>query len=366
MKLQGERFKNIEFLRIIGCIAIIMLHIFLMMKKADLFQDISIYHHFRNMTSNGQKAVDLFFIISGFLFAYKLNLHKSLWEFVKGKLLRFYPVFIFVILLYLLTSFTGILEFKFYDNVLSLLCLDGTGLTLSRGNVTVFWYVSSLIWVLALYYYLLQNYEKKTVNLFIAISIFFCYGFMIHAKGGAINNPLQTFYNIFNVQMLRAFGGIGIGYFIGEWYKNNKEQIKKIMLTTKQKLLVTGLEFLCLFYIINNLILRIPKFRNNLFFIVTFAAIIVLFLAKKGYISNYLEKDFWQNISKYTYSLYLSHTFVITVFLNYFWKINADSVESHPLLNLGILIVCILILGVLTYHLVELPAAKYFKKRTEI
>ena len=188
-----NKIKNIEFLRVIGCLAIILLHLFNNTRLHGLFGDIEIYDKLFRMTSNGQKAVDLFFMLSGFFFALKVDTTKSIWEFLKNKLIRLYPVLIFITLLCFVASLFGAMEFTLYDNILSLLCLNGTSLFISRGNIHIFWYVSAMLWTFLLFYYLLKNYEKKHVNLFIAILIFFCYSFIIHAKSGKINHNIQTF-----------------------------------------------------------------------------------------------------------------------------------------------------------------------------
>ena len=62
-----QKIKNIEFLRIIACIAVIALHLF-REPFSNLFSDIEIYTKGANVLYNGQKAVDLFLIISGFFF----------------------------------------------------------------------------------------------------------------------------------------------------------------------------------------------------------------------------------------------------------------------------------------------------------
>jgi peptidoglycan/LPS O-acetylase OafA/YrhL len=163
--------------------------------------------------------------------------------------------------------------------------------------------------------------------------------------------------------MLRAFGAIGIGYFIGEWYKTNHQQIKDFTISAKQKLVVTVLEFCCLFYIINNLMLRLPKFHNDLFYIVCFTAIIILFLAKKGYISTWLDNDKWAGLSKYTYSIYMTHPVIITAMKCSVWKYHKAWVYNHPCINIIIALTLILALGVFTYEFVEKKANDYFKKR---
>ena len=159
-----NKIKNIEFLRVIGCLAIILLHLFNHTRLHGLFGDIDLYDKLCRMTSNGQKAVDLFFMLSGFFFALKLDTTKSLLEFIKNKLIRLYPGLIFITLLCFIASLFGAIEFTLYDNILSLLCLNGTSLVNSLGNTGIFWYVSAMLWTFLLFYYLLKNYEKKHVE----------------------------------------------------------------------------------------------------------------------------------------------------------------------------------------------------------
>ena len=352
-----EKIKNIEFLRIIGCISIILLHF---ANYSNPVFDIPFYEKIYSITRNGQKAVDLFFILSGFFFAYTLNLKYNCWEFIKHKLIRLYPLMIFVTLLFFIVSLTGIIDFTFYDNILSLLCLNGTGLALKLGNTELFWYISAMLWVLLLFYFLRKNYEKKNVNLFIICLVFFCYSFLIHAKGGVINNNVQTFNRVFNVGMLRGLGGIGLGYLIGEWYKANSEIIKK-KVNFVQKLLYTGLEFVCLFFIINNLMLHKLHYKNHIIFIIVFAAVIILFLLRKGFISELLNNDICMHLSKYTYSFYMVHYFVIKSIIGYGKKYGFDFVYVHPVLYFVLILIAVTFSGVLTYHFVERPAAKYLK-----
>ena len=357
-----EKIKNIEFLRIVGCLAIILLHLFSNARLHGLFGDIQLYDRFFRMTCNGQKAVDLFFILSGFFFALKLDTTKSLFEFIKNKLIRLYPVLIWITLLCFIASLFGAIEFTYYDNILALICLNGTSLVFKLGNTGIFWYVSAMLWTFILFYYLLQNYDKKHVNLFIAILVFFSYSFLIHAKGGKINHNIQTFYYIFNVGMLRAFGGIGFGYFIAEWYKNNLEHIKNITLNIKQKWCLSIVEFMCVFFIINNLIFHLPNFKNHFVYIAIFAMTIILFLIKKGYVSQILEKNIWVNLSKYTYSFYLTHIIVLNILKGSFWKTHQEWVYANPIENIVYTLLLVFMLGIFTYHFVEKPCADYFKK----
>ena len=252
---------------------------------------------------------------------------------------------------------------KIYTYIISFFGLSGNGIGLERGNVGAFWYVSAMLWVLVLFFYLLKNFDKKIVNLIIALLVYFSYVFLLHARDGSIGNHIQTFYNIVNVGMLRAFGGIGIGYFIAEWYKNNRENIQNLTLSFSNKVAVSILEFGCVFFIIKNLMLNKLSFHNQIIFIIVFTMTIVLFLLNKGYVSELLNNDINVFLGKYTYSIYLTHSVVRGLFKGTFWKYHPEFVFMHPLLNIVITLLTVLILGIITYHFVEKPASKYLQEK---
>ncbi len=280
-----KKLKNIELLKIIGCIAIVFIHLFekRILKYAP---DISLYQVLNYMTSDAAKAVELFFIISGFFFVYKLNLHQTIWEFLRKKIIRFWPVLIFLIVTSYFVSLTGIIKWDFYDNLMLLFGLSGTSLVLESGKISVspFWYVSAMLWVLLFFYYLFKNYEKKNVLLFISLLVFFVYSYLIHAQDGFIGHRTKTFQNIYNIGMMRAMGAIGIGCLIGEWYKNNEEKIQALALNIYQQVAITVIEFYCLYFIINYLILQKFLYGNQFIYIVIFALTLILFIIKKGFI----------------------------------------------------------------------------------
>lgn len=366
-----HKIKNIEFLRVIGCVAILFLHLF---NKTlyKYFPDIHFYRHLYNVTSNGQKAVDLFFILSGLFFAWKLNTKYSIWDFVKKKIIRLWPVLIFLLLITSVASLFGIYNFNLYDKILALVGLNGTGLIMIKttSNAGLFWYVSAMFWVLLLFYYLRKYFDKKNVDLFIAFCIYFSYAFLIHAKGGKINHSDQNFYYIFNVGMLRALGGIGLGYFIGDWYRNNEIKIKELILNVWQKVGLTILEFMCLYFIINNLMLRQLKYGNDMIYIIAFVSIIILFLINKGYISRLINDtkigDASVFCAKYTYSIYMMQFFVFNIVNRLVWQKYPEFVISHQIINVVLTLLCAIIFGVFTYYFVEKKFADYFMRSREI
>ncbi|MBQ8460041.1 acyltransferase family protein [bacterium] len=286
----------------------------------------------------------------------------------KKKFIRLYPVAIFIVISAFIISLFGIKDFNLYANILVLLNLHGTGMSVHLDGCSVikpFWYVSSMLWVLGIYYYMLKNFDKKKVNFAIFLIVFFCYSFLINAKNGHINSIEQTFYHIFNVGFMRALGGIGIGYIIGDWWKIYKEKIQQITFNTYQKIIVTFAEFICLYFMINNLILHRLKFNNHMIFIFDFIAIIILFVVKKGYISQILNDsilgDISVNLAKYTYSLYMVHKLVFAILAGSLWKYHTEFVYTHPLGNVILTLSLVMIFGVFTYHCVEQPCGNFLK-----
>ena len=362
-----SKIKNLEFLRVVAALAIVWFHLFFKGKCSlyTLFPDVPLYHHTLNlMTYNGQKAVDLFFILSGFFFAFKLNTTYSLLEFIKKKIQRLYPVLIFVLLLSFIISLFGIVNFNFYDAILTLLGLSGTTLMKTPGetNVGQFWYCSALLWVMGLYFYLLKTYNKKNVNLFIAVSVFVAYSIIVVGHSGRISNQAYVAFYIFKISMLRAFGGIGLGYFIGEWYRNNINKIENLKINIKQFLCITIFEFMCLYFIINNLMLHKIHYKNDMIFIATFVAIIILFLCKKGFISKFFDNNIWASAGKYTYSIFMTHALIRNILANSLWIKYHEWIVCHSLLNIFITIILFITFGIFTYHFVEQPCADYFKQ----
>jgi peptidoglycan/LPS O-acetylase OafA/YrhL len=114
--------------------------------------------------------------------------------------------------------------------------------------------------------------------------------------------------------------------------------------------------------------LRKLKYGNDMIYIVTFVAIIVLFLINKGYISNLINNTKLGNASafcaKYTYSIYMMQFFVFNIVNTFVWQRFPDFVVNHPLINVEMTFLCVMIFGIFTYYLVEKPCINYFGKRT--
>ena len=352
-----ERFKNIDFLRFVLTIAIVLFHIAIM-GFPEFKQNCSLIKHFFIMTSNGHLAVDMFFIMAGFFMFYTYNPSVSVMDFLKKRVLRLYPLVLFFAVVYgAMWYFVYHLPgYRLYDEMMIALLLTNI-FTLNKTGVT--WFVSVLFWVSLLIFYCFRAFPRKYFNLLISTAVIFCYSFIIHANGGNIYGNTETYYNIFNVGIMRGIAGIGTGYLLYMFLQT----IKTYKASNLKSFLYTVLECLFLYYVINNLAFHKLKYYSNFVIIIAFVGLLWLFILKRGYISKLLNNALFTGLGKYSYSIYIMHSFAIFTISKLFLLENKEFVILHPLFNIIAILLIAILLGVVTYHLVERPAARYLKNK---
>jgi len=181
----------------------------------------------------------------------------------------------------------------------------------------------------------------------------------IHTKG---INYLNVGY-IFNRGMIRAFAGVGTGYFLSMIYKDNIEAIKTKTLNIWQKLLITGGEIYLFAFIFYYLCLHKMHYNNPLIMVICFIVLFWLFITKKGYLSQLLNNNLSVFLGQFTFAIFLTHQFIIKLWKFYVCEAHSGWVTAHPVENLVLLFVAIILFGMFTYYFVEKPSAKYFKKK---
>lgn len=355
---QSGKIKNIEFLRIVFAFIITLVHMKTGFLKI-LHNSVSLYNDIIENIGYAGIAVDFFFIISGFFLFLRTDFSQNFINFAVKKFLRLMPLVFYSFILYMIiTSFTPI-KFIKYNSILSLLSISNCGLTIGYGNNDCIWYISALFWTMNFYFYLYKIIDIKRFNLFSACTIFFCYAFWIHSHG---SNPSNIYYFI-NRGLLRAFGGVGIGYFIATLYKDYNNKITSISLNLWQKLLFTGLEIYLFCFLIYYMSLHKLHSNTPTILIVAFIGLFILFLIKKGYFSKLLENNFSVFLGRYSYAIFMTHFLICDIWKSVICKSRYDWIIAHPELNLIIFYIAIISFGVFTYHFVEIPVAKFLKRK---
>ncbi len=352
-----EKIKNIEMLRFLFSLSIVCVHFKNMLK--DFSNQIPFYKDFIEGLTFGYIPVWFFFIIAGFFFFWKTDFNQDFITFAKKKLIRFMPVILFTLLLCFVASLFTSYPFLKYENIFTLLCLQNTGLTFHNGNVGVSWFVSSLFWTMAFYFYLYKCVNRKMFNLITACIVFFCNAMIVHLP--SISAVKNTYY-VINSGMLIGFANVGLGYFMAMIYTNNIDKIKNLTLKWWQTLLCTAAEIYLFCFLFYYMCFHKLHYNNILIFILAFVGLFGLFVVKKGWLSKLLENNFSVFFGQFAFSIYITHYLVKDLWTILVCKPHGQWVLAHPYANILIPFSIMILLGVTAFYLVEKPAAKYLKK----
>jgi peptidoglycan/LPS O-acetylase OafA/YrhL len=317
---------------------------------ADLFPDL--YGTVKANTEYSHLYVDFFFLLSGFFLFLGKEKHKNTsWtSFMIRRLIRLYPVFAFSIIL----SSAIRTDIPYSTHVLDLLLMQCNGLLLVQGCNFNAWYVSSLFWGGALYFYVIKNYAEKNAEFFIALMIYASLYITVRVP------VLGT--DVYTSCMLRAFYGIGIGYFVGVLFSTIKKESSLSSPRKRETFAYTCIEFCVLYFIIRNAVFVKSASCNFWMFLMAFIALIWLFLIKKGMISNLCDKQVFHFCGKYAYSIYIMQDLSFRFSRKTIWCYR-DFVNSHHNLAVFCGLVVSIMLGVITYHWIEKPFGTLLNRR---
>ena len=304
--------------------------------------------------------VDCFFLMTGFFMFNTLTNKKDVTtlEFAKGKIIRLWPVYFFSFVVFFVLSKFKVCSFNLYDDVLNLLFLQCSGHKLSLGDSGYSWYISSLFWVSLFYFYLLRNFQKKNARLVIGIMTFFSYILLIHKFDGGVGAHISPpLLELFVPGILRALGGMGLGYFIGEIFDNLKN-IKSEDLNIYKRISISATELIITLFLLYNYLIK-KVYNNSLLYILAFGVLLLLLALQIGKYSQVLNWKGFEYIGRYSYSIYIMHQPVFLTLKKYIWT--KDFVINNPIKSVLIGIFTCLIVGILTYHLIEQPGKKLLK-----
>ncbi len=324
---------NIEFLRIVFTLGIVFTHV----ANSCCSERLDIWNY-------AGLGVEFFFILSGFLLACTFNPEKTVLTFLKSKIIRFLPLILFVSIV------RGI--FANQINVTNMfsdfLFLPVPGLHHTAGFVNVAWYINVMLWVSLFYFSLMKFYRKETVNIIIGLITFFAYT-ALASKGWDRLGSINEFVKI---NLLRALGGMGIGYFL--------KQISELKIKTTH--LYNLFEVLIITFAISAMYVQKIAMANPIYYVILFAVVIFCFVQKKGKMSLFFEKPVFASLSKYALSVYLAQEIITTDLFGYAFSKYPEILKQHSFLTVFITLFLACMLGFVVHHTVELPAGRALKK----
>ena len=362
-----NKFKNIEFLRILMILAIVMLHAYSNKPWSlyVLYPEVDLFTNLKQCFCAANNGVEGFFIVSGFFFCLTFKPCLSFFEFIKYKYLRLAPVIIFTSLIGMIAGLFHYIKIKWFPTILSMFLLNNFVYNTKGDFLHVTWFVSALLSAFIIYFCLKKYISGK--KYWIILSVLTCLGYTILTifRNGYFTNPTVNLFGFLSVGFLRAISGIGVGVLIGEFYKRYKNEIIKFKPSKLISILLSFSEILLMGFIIWWI-----SFKHHFIYhgvvVIAFALLLILFICQKSFLSQILNKDFAVCLGKYSYSIYVTHVAVFKLITHKLWIQHPEFVTSQPVLPVIVELSLVILIGILTYHLVEEPVAKYFSKKFKL
>lgn len=354
-----EYFKNIDFLRILLCLGIILRHIHNGILAQPALAAIPLYKQIASITY-GAMPVDCFFIISGFFLFFTTNFAQNFYQFALKKLIRLLPVVIFAIILYHMVNWVVIHKgVPVLPDVWELFMLHNIGFTKPYPHLENTWFLSVLFWVSCLYFYVYKLIDKKWFNLIMAGCVFLGYSFYFHSYAANYENV----YYVINLGVMRGLAGMSLGYFIYNMYNDFLKNVRFGTSKIWQKLFCTVAEIGLLIFVFKNILYQSMRYNNKLMIILAFALLLILFIIKQGYIAKLLENNVSVFLGKFSFSIYVTHVIVRNLWMKYFCVNYPELAADFPTWNIFMLYTFAIVLGIITYYLIEKPSINFFGKK---
>ena len=280
----------------------------------------------------GDIGVDLFFVISGFIMFYIIDLrpNKSSVSFFLDRYLRIAPIYYLFTLLYVLSGFTTITDYNQIIQSLTFIKYFETSPLLSIGWTLEYEFTFYSICALSIFLFKKISLRKY----FIIFSLF-------------------TFFIVFDLiiysdKLYGHFLEFFFGALIYELYK------KKIFYVNKISTLGSLLVLSALLILGHNYYSTID-FPYLRFLVFGFPSAIILYLAL-SYENKWPLNKTLSILGDASYSIYISHTFLFN------WLYKIANINRHESLYFDIIIFFIAIcFGVLVYYMIEKPSYKAIK-----
>jgi peptidoglycan/LPS O-acetylase OafA/YrhL len=315
-----------------------------------------VINSFALVVSKGYLAVDFFFILSGFILTYKYHevfsrkiTSSIIFDFIVRRIARIYPLHFFLMLCYLLIPLVLFIlgksinysEYNFNGFLAKIILVDlwFIGGDFWKSWNTPSWTISGEFFAYLLFPFLCYFVgARKRLSFFSFLISIFCIAFIYEvfdspSLGGNIST-LGLFRCLFEF-----FCGICL-FFINKNY--NHIYIKN----AKRYFYLTIVVTIFLLY----------NYQENHFFVpLLFSCLLILSLNFQNSFHDILECKILVKLGDISYSVYLSHIFILTICSKVF-VVNGKFISLWYIL----IYLCItIIFSIMTYRYIELPSRRF-------
>ncbi len=356
------KFKNIEFLRFLFVSVLVYFHLVQLLASLG----IKAYLPLQILSRDAHVLVEFFFILSGFFLYFDIQKYQDISFYFIKRFLRLWFVLAFVVALSIISApFIKYTIVDYVNSLLNILLLNNIGLTNSISNYIHVWYISVLFWISLFYFSLFKLFDKKRVMFSLVIMVYLAYVILFQAFKGNFGSPAIAIYGLLTAGMLRGIAGLGIGLIMGMIYEkyipNTVRDDEKT--NTFHRIIFSIAEIVILFVLANLLVFNVWKINNDFIFVPLFAALIMLFLVKKGIVSKLLENKVSDFLGKFSYSIFVMQGYLIILFYTIFNANFTQVIVGQRILTLSIGCLFAILGGILVYYLIERPSSMWCKNK---
>ncbi len=349
MSVKNERLKNVDFLRFIFAVLIVLFHF---RGAVPLFKTMvpSVIHW--------NICVEFFFIISGFFLFNHYKKEESSFNFIVKKFLRLAPlIWLFLILLGIFYFISNqVVPFDYY--ILRALLLSNIGFAPPTLNGT-HWFIPVLFWVSVFYFYIAKIFPKKYLNLIVWLVTIGSLGIYLQWNNYDTGGVLGSLYLV-KKGVLRGLYGLGIGYFINELYTT--DLLKECSKIGKAAISFCEAGLIAFFVYFLGFTTRLPG-KSAFLYVGMFSVLFFLFLRNKGFISNILNNNLSTVLGNSSYAIYIFHTLVQYIFCYSIYRHNKALIEAHLPLTIFLYLLCLIVVAMLIHYFVEEPVNRFVKRK---
>ena len=296
-------------------------------------------------------AVEIFFVLSGFLLAksyYKsresnLPVAENCKKYFFNRIKRLWPEYIFAMLLCALLTNLFSHHISMETFMLNVVMMAGWGNI--PNIINGIWYVVVLFWGGCLLFNLLSLYKEKAIYWLLPTISFICLFYLVNHGRNISGHQMSIEFNLLSKGTIRGLLGLTIGIYCFQIC----EQIRKLHLRIKpkfEKLLLFILEIVSVVLLINAILIRkgqdISDF--NIYFYISY--IIGLLYFRKEKFLKFLSWKIWQPFADLSYTIYLTHLIVLEILRVHWSQLSYTS----PWISYPIIIALCLAFAFLCYH----------------
>jgi peptidoglycan/LPS O-acetylase OafA/YrhL len=284
-------------------------------------------------------GVEFFFILSGFLLVVKYREQENVFDFLLRKYCRFAPLVTFGYLLCMFVRPYGPLSF-----IANVLLMSETGsITPSGAFDPPTWYLSVLLWGGVVLFMIIKYIKSR----WLIISVGVMLGLAYLRKYGYEEMLSENVPDlIIPHRFIRGITEMGLGCVVGKFFLSDSSWFAKKPSVFRS----------IIYWMVFVSALSAPLFsmrqNNGCISLLLFMFCALVFFFAKG--DNLFNRPLWGKFSRYALAVFTTHYFTTYLLIKF------DSCYTGDSAYLAVIsaILISLVIGVISYHFVEVPANK--------